>query len=1731
MRVVNWNISFWVSDLKTWRMLGSKNMPWRRLQGISFGMYSAEELKKLSVKSITNPRYLDSLGNPSANGLYDLALGPADSKEVCSTCVQDFNNCSGHLGHIELPLMVYNPLLFDKLYLLLRGSCLNCHMLTCPRAVIHLLVCQLKVLEVGALQAVYELERILTRFLEENADPSAFEIQEELEQYTAKIVQNNLLGAQGAHVKNVCESRSKLIAYFWKAHMTAKRCPHCKTGRSVVRKEHNSKLTVTYPAVVCKNSDQKDTESLAPGIEEAQMGKRGYLTPSSAREHLGAIWKNEGFFLNYLFLGLDDVDMESRFNPSVFFLDFIVVPPSRYRPVNRLGDQMFTNGQTVNLQAVMKDIVLIRKLLALMAQEQKLPTDVATLATDEEKDSSIAMDRSFISMLPGQSLTDKLYNIWIRLQSHVNIVFDSEMDKLMMEKFPGIRQILEKKEGLFRKHMMGKRVDYAARSVICPDMYINTNEIGIPMVFATKLTYPQPVTPWNVQELRQAVINGPNVHPGASMVINEDGSRTALSTVDIAQREAVAKQLLTPATGAPKPLGTKTVCRHVKNGDILLLNRQPTLHRPSIQAHLARILPEEKVLRLHYANCKAYNADFDGDEMNAHFPQSELSRAEAYVLACTDQQYLVPKDGQPLAGLIQDHMVSGANMTIRGCFFTREQYMELVYRGLTDKVGRVKLFPPAVLKPFPLWTGKQVVSTLLINIIPEDYIPLNLTGKSKIPGKAWVQGTPRPVPNFNPDLMCESQVIIREGELLCGVLDKAHYGSSAFGLVHCCYEIYGGETSGRVLTCLARLFTAYLQLYRGFTLGMEDILVMPKADETRHRIIEESTHCGPRAVRAALNLPETASCDEIRGKWQDAHLGKDQRDFNVIDLKFKEEVNHYSNEINKTCMPLGLHRQFPENNLQMMVQSGAKGSTVNTMQISCLLGQIELEGRRPPLMASGKSLPCFQAYEFTPRAGGFVTGRFLTGIKPPEFFFHCMAGREGLVDTAVKTSRSGYLQRCIIKHLEGLVVQYDLTVRDSDGSVVQFLYGEDGLDIPKTPFLQPKQFPFLASNYEVIVKSKHLHEVLSRGESQKALRHFRAIKKWHSKHSSALLRRGAFLSYSQKIQAAVRALNLEGKNQNGRSPEAQQMLQMWYELDEQSRRKYQKKAAPCPDPSLSVWRPDIYLASVSETFEKKVDDYSQDWAAQAEKSYEKSELSLDRLRTLLQLKWQRSLCDPGEAVGLLAAQSIGEPSTQMTLNTFHFAGRGEMNVTLGIPRLREILMVASANIKTPMMSVPVLNTKKALKRVKSLKKQLTRVCLGEVLQKVDVEESFCMGEKQNKFRVYQLRFHFLPHAYYQQEKCLRPEDILHFMETRFFKLLMESIRKKHSKASAFRSVNTRRATQRDLDDAEESGRSRGEHEGDEDEGNIVDAEAEEGDADASDAKSKEKQQEEVDYESEEEEEKEEEEDDEDTQEDGNIRGEDADQAREADEMYSVPEEDLSQKPLCLRRERQEAEAVERRVQAVREAHSFIEDYQYDTEEGLWCQVMLKLPLMKINFDMSSLIVSLAHSTVVYTTKGITRCLLNETTNNKNEKELVLNTEGINLPELFKYAEVLDLRRLYSNDIHAMANTYGIEAALRVIEKEIKDVFAVYGIAVDPRHLSLVADYMCFEGVYKPLNRFGIRSSSSPLQQMTFETSFQFLKQAIMMGSHDELKSPSACLVVGKVVKGGTGLFELKQPLR
>lgn len=218
------------------------------------------------------------------------------------------------------------------------------------------------------------------------------------------------------------------------------------------------------------------------------------------------------------------------------------------------------------------------------------------------------------------------------MQRHVDTLLDSDLRLMINERMQGLKQLIEKKNGIIRLHMMGKRVNFAGRSVITPDPNLNIGEIGVPEVFAKQLVYAVPVTHWNVEELRKMITNGPNIHPGAVMIQTEDGKITKINPKNKTQQEGILKRLLTPGEQNSGFRGLKVVYRHLCNGDVMLVNRQPTLHKPSIMAHTARILKGEKTLRLHYANCKAYNADFDGDEMNVHFPQGELARSEGYLI-------------------------------------------------------------------------------------------------------------------------------------------------------------------------------------------------------------------------------------------------------------------------------------------------------------------------------------------------------------------------------------------------------------------------------------------------------------------------------------------------------------------------------------------------------------------------------------------------------------------------------------------------------------------------------------------------------------------------------------------------------------------------------------------------------------------------------------------------------------------------------------------------------------------------------------------------------------------------------------------------------------------------------------------------------------------------------------------------------------------------------------------
>ncbi|KAF8631529.1 hypothetical protein AX15_002287 [Amanita polypyramis BW_CC] len=1416
---------------------------------------------------------------------------------------------------------------------------------------------------------------------------------------------------------------------------------------------------------------EQDTEtpvsSKEPTLPKSASGraktKRGrnerVMAPEECRAHLRLLFKNELVVCSLIYgrhgpLAHPSQDQLCHASADMFFMQVIPVTPTRFRPPAKMGDTLFEHPQNELLSNVLGTCYRMRDL------------NVELRSVSQKKEGYDDKERT---RLMG-ALLDRL----VQLQVDVNSFIDSSKNPAPVRqgKLPpaGVKQGLEKKEGLFRKHMMGKRVNYAARSVISPDINIEPNEIGIPPVFARKLTFPEPVTPANFHELRQLVIAGPNNYPGASMVEYEDGHKQSLDKLTVEQRTAIANQLLTPqegSQGAYKRRGlytrtttvNKKVYRHLRDGDILILNRQPTLHKPSMMTHKARVLQGEKTIRMHYANCNSYNADFDGDEMNIHFPQNQVARAEAMMIANTDNQYLVPTSGNPLRGLIQDHVVAGVWMTCQDAFFSREEYFQLLYGALRpedDHYSRLVTLPPTIWKPKPLWTGKQIISTVLKNITPEHVDGLNLNAKTKIPGHLWGKDSK------------EDGVVVMDGELLCGVLDKAAFGASDYGLVHSVYELYGAEIAGKLLGILSRLFTKFLQ-HRAFTCRMDDLILTSEGDHRRSNILQKAHNLGTEA--AIENFPSLSSRtpEEVPAALT-ALLQDVLRDDNKmagLDMTVKTKLSKLTSSITDACIPHNLLRKFPFNHMQAMTVSGAKGSAVNARQISCALGQQELEGRRVPVMISGKTLPTFRPFETKAIAGGYIASRFLTGIRPQEFYFHCMAGREGLIDTAVKTSRSGYLQRCLIKHLEGIRVHYDNTVRGSDSCVFQFFYGGDALDVTKQKHLI--QFDFIAQNemsFLQQLKPRQLEDVV---DDESAVRHMKKV----LKKSTDRLGRGS----------------------------------------RSKRDKY--------DTTLSLYNPSRYLGSTSEKFAEAVDRYIKQNPHHLLKTKDsqepifksrKKQLGAHNFRLLMNVKYMRSLVEPGEAVGLLASQGIGEPSTQMTLNTFHFAGHGAANVTLGIPRLREIVMTASQKPKTPSMSMKVKRDVPP-QEVEAFCICASRVTLSQVVDDVTVKEKPKV-ETQARRTEFTIEIKFFPREEYETEYDIDPSDILAAFAVKFPLTLKKEIQNEIRKLDADLKNQIsdlgkgKRVRTRDADDgtdeADEEPAPRRKNADD-------DSDAEEGNAD--DEKRARQRKEQATYES-----------DEESVPDEEAYDDAAIEAAYADKSDQEPVQEESQSKRSQRLGHQINMVSDHFHRNLHHATSFSFN-----ESRCVFKLEFQSDMPKLLFV--GIIERTCRTTVIREIPGISECFQTKEEKNGQESEIKITTNGSNLRGMWEFAasaeeSILEDNGIYSNDIYAILKTYGVEMARAAILKEMGAVFGVYSIQVDRRHLELIADYMTFDGGYRPFNRKGLSTNPSPLLKASYETTAAFLSDATLFGDFDDLMTPSGSIVLGRPNRTGTGVFDV-----
>ncbi|MCK5587247.1 MAG: DNA-directed RNA polymerase subunit A' [Candidatus Lokiarchaeota archaeon] len=597
-------------------------------------------------------------------------------------------------------------------------------------------------------------------------------------------------------------------------------------------------------------------------------------------------------------------------------------------------------------------------------------------------------------------------DLWELLQYHVTTFFDNEVSGIPPARHRSGRalrtlsQRLKGKEGRFRSNLSGKRVDFSARTVISPDPNLGINEVGVPSEVAQILTIPERVTEWNIEEMRELVMRGHDDHPGANYIIRSDGRRVDLRFV---KDKATVSEALRPGY---------VVERHLKDGDIVLFNRQPSLHRMSIMAHEVKVMPF-RTFRLNLCVCPPYNADFDGDEMNLHVPQSEEARAEARILMRVEENILSPRYGGPIIGALQDYISAGFLLTRKNAFFTKKYVCQLFFAaGFQDDLP-----PPTIQKPVRMWSGKQLLSTLIPSL-------LNLTLTSKACIKCNVCE--------KEDCPNDAYVIVRNGNLMSGVIDKKTLGAGqANSLLHRIVKDYGNQRAREFLDSITRLLLELITS-KGFTLGLDDVDLSVDSKNMISGVLSKAEE----QVDELIRVCKDGELERFPGRTIEE----------TLEMRIMQELAEARDDAGTIAgRNLGLH-----NHAVIMATTGARGSNLNLAQMTACVGQQSVRGQRIHRGYRGRVLPHFKEGDLSAIARGFVKASYRSGLSPIEFFFHAMGGREGLVDTAVRTSTSGYMQRRLVNALQDIKNENDGTVRNAIGQIIQFVYGEDGVDPAKS---------------------------------------------------------------------------------------------------------------------------------------------------------------------------------------------------------------------------------------------------------------------------------------------------------------------------------------------------------------------------------------------------------------------------------------------------------------------------------------------------------------------------------------------------------------------------------------------------------------------------------------------------------------------------------------------------------
>lgn len=1197
-----------------------------RIKSIHLTLMSPEEIRAMSVTNVNKIKnYNKQL--PVPGSVNCPRMGSMDRRVDCMTCVNDNKDCPGHFGKIELPAPFYFPGFIKETLAVLRTVCKFC-----------------------------------CRILVEEDD---FKVAAVL------CVKDEAYSATDRTFKQITDlAKNK------------KKCPHCDMPQPI--------MTIDGPNIKWDWSPDVAVELANIGIWST-CGRP--FNAADALSILGNVPDED-----YSKMGLDIVHS----HPKWAIMTVMPVVPNSVRPSIMASEGSNTRGPddlTFILKRIVQYVHEIRETMVKIGikKQDKYTTmcsgdlpehlkikrkgdsdaniETDGVETDEKlkKDSNLRKVNMFewantsyvedvledmdVHLVPDGDFValmwEKMPKLMEKLQQHI-VAFVNNEGKIV----PQVKQRsgtpmktlinrLNTKSGRVRGHLMGKRMDFSGRSVITPGADLDITEIGVPAEMAMILTIPEVVNHRNILSLQESVRKGPRVLNGANRILCQDGRVVYLEYLD-------SRDKLTIEMGW-------IVERHLRDGDPILFNRQPSLHRMSLMGFKAKILPHSHAFQLNLCCTTAFNADFDGDEMNIHVCQNIRALAETRRLMGVQYQIISPQNSTPIVSLVQNGLIGSYLMTANGVFFTKEdmcQYVESIkylpsVRGEPyNKSDRSILPPPAVLKPVQLWTGRQLYSMLF----PPD---LNVS----------FQWTDMPATTDQNDTalssqqklnVCESKIVVRNGEIMTGRITKKAVGMSANNIVSAIYHDNGPTVASEFLSDASRLMDNYI-CRRGFSMGIDDCMVSKPTRKKINTIMQDMgiIHNSLEKFQHVKKFMCAEDKADVEAKVHE-----------MIGCVIQRASAHVFNEQTMSGV---------KNSMVDMIESGAKGKRVNLTNLTVAVGQQIIEGTRPKPGPTGRTLPCFSTSNKHPETRGFIAQSYVEGLEPHSMFAHFMGGREGLVDTAVKTADTGYLQRQIVKAMEACILSENKCVMDENRTIVQFRYGEDGIDP-----MCAERCPF----------------------------------EWIS-YSNDQLRDMAKLDPSSKINTGWYQMMFMTRN-TARSqcmtvlfPEPPTMAVLPFHIRRILRDRYgmavpsmysnscrdtdttksNVKLVTSRDVSMAftlirntcMWMRDIIghegtviprLSLMCELSPKNM------------KRYGLTFQDVEDIVCTVRDKYMLSIAQTGETVGIIAAQSVGEPTTQMTLNTFHLAGQGSKKLSLGVPRFCEIVKM-SPSPSTPFMSLAI----------------------------------------------------------------------------------------------------------------------------------------------------------------------------------------------------------------------------------------------------------------------------------------------------------------------------------------------------------------------------------------------------------------------------------------------------------